>query len=198
MSNQYDKLTEEEIRDYGEEFLHVVGKKARESTAWEIQQLNEKIAALQTALARKDREAMKAELDREIPTWRQINEDSAFLAALDKRDDYTNVEYIQLLKRAWEMNDTATVKNFFKKAAEDMGHLRKPNPPAPADTRPIQYSQERGYYRSNEPRADQYVTRQFITDFYRKVSSGFYKDNPQEKQRIEQTIIQAGQRGLVR
>jgi hypothetical protein len=197
--SQNDRLTAQEIDDYGVEFLDVVGKKAREVAGPQIGYLQQQVANLAGRLAQTARDGMKTILDKDVPAWREINERPEFLAALGGKDEYSGVMYHDLLKRAWAANNVPVVKSYFEKAAQDMGYMPKPPAPQPrrSDNRPVQNG-PRGYYRGNDPANETFVTRQQISQFYRDVSAGKYRDNAAEKQRIENLILEAGRTGHVK
>src|SRR5215467_11153437 len=99
MSNSY--VTPQEIQDYGQEFLDVVGRKARETTAGQIGQLQLHVQSLCNQLHGQARRAMTEQLDRTVPDWRQVNEDPAFLQWLAGRNDYSGRIRHDELREAW-------------------------------------------------------------------------------------------------
>jgi hypothetical protein len=196
MSN--DRLTDEEIADYGEEFLQVVGKKAKEIAAPQLNYLHQKLADVENKLAHTARDDMKDALDKAVPMWREINERPEFITALELKDDYTGVKFIDLLTRAWRANDVTTVRNYFEKAAIDMGYMpRPPQPqPAPRDNRPIQNG-PRGYYRSNDPAGGRTMTRAQVAQAYDNYNRGRYKGREAEWQALERDIVELGRLGRI-
>jgi hypothetical protein len=190
------ELTPQEIDDYGEEFLSVVGKKARAEARQEfagtVQGLQQEVQGLRNQVARNDRQNMMATLDREVPNWRSINEDSRMLQALEARNEYTGAKYADELKAAWARNDIGVVLNYFRKASDDM-NASKP----PPDTRPLQNG-PRGYYRADNPPDSAYLTRAEIAKFHSDVARGYYRDRQAEKDAFDRRMIDAANKGLIR
>jgi hypothetical protein len=107
-------LTPQEIHDYGEEFLNVVGKKAREVTAGQVSQLASQVHQFNSQLHGQARQGMKAEMDRALPNWRQVNEDPRFLEWLGVRHEFVGRTRHELLQEAWASNDASRVLAIFR------------------------------------------------------------------------------------
>jgi hypothetical protein len=100
----YSKLSREEVEDYGEPFLDVVQRAS--ASAPEVRTLQQEVHNLKQQLQQEQhnrladsRERMKAELDRDIPWWHEINERPEFLAALSRKDENTGYTYHDWLKK---------------------------------------------------------------------------------------------------
>jgi hypothetical protein len=104
MSN-HSELSQQEIEDYGAEFLGVVEKKARSVAAQQTADLKNQVAQLQNQLHRNGRSSMMDYLDRSIPNWRAVNESDGFLEWLSRVDGYSGVKRHELLKQAWANNE---------------------------------------------------------------------------------------------
>jgi hypothetical protein len=114
-------LSAEEVSEYGEEFLGVVGKKAQEAATPLVQELRQEIDALKQqvgqvggSIAQNAREKMLAQLDGTGMPWREVNKDPRFFQWLALPDTYSGAIRHNLLKAAWERNDTPRAAAFFQ------------------------------------------------------------------------------------
>jgi hypothetical protein len=185
-------ISDSERSDYGDDFLDVVGRKAKEIAEPHIQALQAEVQSLRGQVARKDRNAMMEALDRDEGTknWRQINEDSRFLQALEGRDEYSGEKYITLLKSAWDRNDFQVVKSYFKKAQEDMRAPSSQFPPV----RRADGSLDRGLATSRDNAT---MTRAQIAQFHRDVAAGKYKGREKEKDAFDRAMVEAARTGRI-
>jgi len=213
-SNVHSELTPEEISDYGEEFLNVVGKKAREIAASEIARLNERIEQLtaqlngvSTNVLLNAREKMKSVLDSEIPNWREINENQDFLAWLGLKDPYSGIIRHDMLKAAWNANDANRVLAFFRGFITDDAAVNPQGKQAPITST------------SNRPRLEQFaapgrasnsgdvapspttqkpiITRAQIAQFHRDVAQGKYRGREAERKAFDAAMIEAAREGRI-
>ena len=205
-------ITDREVEEYGQEFLEVVGKKAREELAAEIVELRQTVKNLQEKLgqvggyvASTARQRMLAELDQSIPEWRELNEDPNFLAWLRLPDTYSGAIRHELLKAAYERNDTARVKAFFKGfLAEEAAVAPRSTDPDRTQTNqsgnkvPLEAFAAPGRAKSaaaTAPAEKQVFTRAQIAQFYRDVAAGKYSGREKEKERLERQIFEASREG---
>jgi hypothetical protein len=187
-----DRLTQQEIDDFGEEFLGVVQKAARQGTAFEMQQLRQQVGQLQQQAARKDRQSLNARLDAELPLWRECNQSDEFLNELAQKEPLTGYTYQQLLTHAYNTADFERVKRLFADSDAYQRIQAKHN-------MPIAQMPDGYLYRSNTatPRGKTY-TRAEIGQFYDQLHRGGFKGRENEAKRIEADIIRAGAEGRVK
>ena len=127
-------VTKEETDEYGADFLDLIGRRAREDITPEIATLKNELKALRqqvghvgTHIAMDARGRMEAELDQSMPEWRDINMEQDFLDWLSLPDAYSGANRHQLLKQAFEQNQTPRVAAFFQ------GFLREATASRPAE-----------------------------------------------------------------
>jgi hypothetical protein len=227
-------LSADEVNDYGAEFLDVVGKKAREATSsmvaglqGEIQDLKRQLGYVGGSIAQNARERMFGELDQHLPAWREINQDQKFFAWLALPDTYSGAIRHNLLKAAWDRNDTARSLAFFQgflaeEAAVDPAYsnLIQPNgsqAPQRQDAGQPQQPQPnwqgvrqnggvplesfaapgRAKAAAEIPAEKPLVKRSDITKFYADCAAGRYRGNEAEKTRLESMIFAASAEGRV-
>jgi hypothetical protein len=207
-------LTPEEVSEYGNEFLGVVAKKAKEEFSPEVQALRNQIAGLErkfegtvaqtSARARAD---MDASLDRQLPEWRDINFMQDFHSWLALPDTYSGAIRHTLLKTAYEQNNAPRVLAFFR------GFLDHEAAMAPTNSGPDLTPQNGGKIplasfaapgraktaaASNAPAEKPNFTHGQIAAFYAEVAAGRWRGREAEKERIEVQIVEAGREGRVR
>lgn len=137
-------LTDEEVKDYGEEFIDVTKRAAREIYDDKMTALEARIAALQQHVQKQETtvthvsakaEAREEEvfydtLDRLVPTWETLNVDNNFLTWLNVTDTFTGASRRALLNQAMSAKDVNRVAAFFKAFAETApGAPSKPTAP---------------------------------------------------------------------
>jgi len=214
-------VTAEEEEEFGQEFLGVVGRKAREELAGEMfklqRQLNElsgSVNSVSTVVVTSEREKMKTQLDEALPPWRQINYDERFLSWLALPDPFSGVTRHELLKSAYSSNNAARVLTFFKAfvAEEAAGSPPSPGsetPPTPTPSggngsQPGKIPLEslaapgRASPAATQVPADKpIITRQQITQFYADVAAGRYRGREAEKLENDAAIILASNEGRI-
>lgn len=138
-------LTDEEVKDYGEEFIDVTKRAAREIYDEKMTLLEARIAELQQHVQKQETtvthvsakaEAREEEvfydtLDRLVPTWETLNVDNNFLTWLNVTDTFTGASRRALLNQAMSAKDVNRVAAFFKAFAETApGAPSKPTAPS--------------------------------------------------------------------
>lgn len=210
-------LSPKEVEEYGEEFLSVVGKKAKEVYSPEITALQAEIASLKQELAGVNgvvatdaRSRFFADLERSLPNWSELNTNDAFLDWLKLPDAYSGVIRHELLNAAYERNDAPRVLAFFngflaEEAAVDPAKLA-PTPvpaatPAPGKV-PLETFAAPGRAKSTAatpaPAEKPIIHRAQISQFYLDVSAGKYRGREEEKNRLEAMIFAAEKDGRIR
>jgi hypothetical protein len=206
-------VTPEEVRDYGDELLNVVGKKAKDELNPVVQQLQAKIAELEgkfggvsNVIAQGEQERMFAHLDTTIPTWRTLNTDPNFLSWLGLTDPFSGAIRRELLTAAFKRNNAHQVAAFFN------GFLTQEAATSPAGgasagrgLTPPRASLESfaapGRAKAaapNPPAEKPTFTHAQIAAFYHDVQTGRYAGRAAEKDALEAQIFAAGREGRVR
>lgn len=209
-------ITAEEEQDYGSEFLSVVGKKAKEELSPEVSRLRQEIEGLKSQLTgvgsyvQQDvRSRMEATMNDRLPNWRDVNTDPDFLSWLKLPDPYSGVIRHELLKTAYERNDTPRVLNFFQ------GFLSEEAAMAPADSGPdfrgsastqdkvplatfAAPGRAKTAAASGAPAEKPVFTRAQIAKFYAEVAARKYVGREAEKDRVENQIFDAEREGRIR
>lgn len=144
-----------------------------------------------------------------LPNWREVNTDPDFLSWLKLPDPYSGVIRHELLKTAYERNDTPRVLNFFQ------GFLSEEAVLAPADSGPDFRSsaatqdkvplanfaapgRAKTAAASGAPAEKPVFTRAQIAKFYADVASRKYAGREAEKDRVENQIFDAEREGRIR
>lgn len=215
-------VTPEEEQDYGQEFLSVVGKKAKEEIHPEIARLEQQLAELRgqvtgvnNVVAMTAREKMEAHLDQSVPDWRELNTDPDFNAWLDLPDVFSGGIRKQLLHAAYFRNDAPRVAAFFKGFIADEAATNparagagqaavtsEGNPPGgqPAKV-PLETFAAPGRAKTTAapaPVEKPFFTRAQISQFYSDVQKGVYAGRDAEKAKVETAIYAAQREGRIR
>jgi hypothetical protein len=206
-------ITAEEENDYGSEFLTVVGKKAKEELLPIVKGYEAKIAELEERLknvggyVQQDARArMEGMLDERVPTWRDINFDPNFISWLKLPDPYSGVIRHEMLKAAYERNDTPRVVAFFngflaEEAATDPAREETGRTEAPAKPSLERFAapgRAKTAAASGAPAEKPIFTRAQIAKFYAESAAGKYRGKEAEKDRIEAQIFEAEREGRIR
>lgn len=206
-------ITPEEESDYGSEFLSVVGKKAKEEILPLIKKYETKIAQLEGQLqgvggkiAQDARQQMLNQLDEKVPNWRDINRNETFLQWLQLPDLYSGAIRHELLKAAYERNDTPRVAAFFtgflaEEAAVDPvagGMSRSEAPAKPSLEQFAAPGRAKSAAATNAPTEKPIFTRAQITKFYADAAAGKYRGRDAERDRLEAQIFSAERDGRIR
>lgn len=208
-------ITPEEEKDYGSEFLSVVGKKAKEELTPEVAKLRREIAGLKQQLngvgnyvAGNARERMENLMNEQLPNWKEVNVNSEFLNWLKLPDAYSGAIRHELLKAAYERNDAPRVLAFFKgflaeEAATNPAE-RGPDLPDGATVQPkisLETLAAPGRAKTaaaSAPAEKPSFTRAMISKFYADSAAGRYRGKEAEKDRIERQIFEAEREGRIR
>lgn len=213
---QAEKLiTEDEERDYGQDFLKVVGKKAKEELAPIIKGYEAKIAELEKKLqgvhgvvAQDSHAKMMSTLDEKLPTWRDLNTNEDFLSWLKLPDPFSGAIRHDMLKAAYAAGNASRVLAFFN------GFLAEEAAVAPAqgdsDGVPTEKvakvplaklaapGRAKTAAGSSAPAEKPIITRAQIAAFYADIANGRYRGKDAEKAKLEATIFEAQREGRIR
>ena len=214
-------FTPEEIEDYGEDLLDVIGRKARSIVEQEylpkMDELNAHINQLQQQLGETGQRVGKfetnevfAQLDREVENWRKTNVDPKFHEWLDQTDPYTGETRKELMLKAFDQKNAQRVKAFFVNyAKENAAVVPDPTDPAPSgqggmesgSTLDLENYVAPGTPRqggdAGAPKDKRRWTSAEIGRFYSDVQKGKYRSRPEDKARIEADIVAATREGRV-
>lgn len=209
-------ITPEEERDYGSEFLTVVGKKAQEvvgsvTAKYEkkIAELEQKLSGVQGTVIVSEQQRMHETLDNRVPNWREINANQEFIEWLQYPDTYSGQTRLDLLKSAYERNDAARVAAFFEgfqreaAAVAPRDSQQAPSSRAPAPAKPsLEHFAAPGRAKAAAPQsgpADKpVISRAQIAKFYADVTAGKYRGREAEQKSFENQIFEAQSEGRIR
>jgi hypothetical protein len=206
-------ITAEEENDYGSEFLTVVGKKAKEELLPIVKGYETKIAELEERLknvggyVQQDARArMETMLDDRVPTWRDINFDPNFISWLKLPDPYSGAIRHEMLKAAYERNDTPRVAAFFngflaEEAATDPAREETGRTQPPAKQSLERFAapgRAKTAAASGAPAEKPIFTRAQIAKFYAESAAGKFRGKEAEKDRLEAQIFEAEREGRIR
>lgn len=210
-------ITDKEVEDYGQDLLSVVGKRAREELSPEVAFLKNQVADLSKQMegvnARVGNDArsnLLVTLDRDLPNWRDLNENPEFISWLGLPDVLSGAIRHELLKVAFERNDALRVKAFFNgflasEAAGTPAPGAGPNSQAPgtpaAHKVPLEAFAAPGRAKTaaaSVPAEKPIITRAQITDFYAAKAAGKWRGREAEADANERLIFEATRDGRIR
>lgn len=208
-------ITEEEEKDYGQDFLNVVGKKAKEELLPIVKQYEAKITELEARLqgvsgvmAQDTQAKMLATLDDKLPDWREINRKKEFLDWLQLPDPYSGDIRHNMLKAAYAQSNASRVLAFFNGfLAEEAAVAPAMGEPDPQTTTvakvPLTNLAAPGRAKSaagstSTPAEKPIFTRAQITRFYADVAANKYRGRDAEKAKMETQIFEAQREGRIR
>lgn len=135
-------LTDDEVRDYGEDMISVIKRAAREEFEVRMVQLAGRLDRLEQLAKQVDQRATAAHsvaaetaedrywsrlLDK-VPSFEQINVSQDFLDWLEERDSFTGKKRGALLQEAHQQMNVERVAAFFERFAQDKGIAASPAP----------------------------------------------------------------------
>ena len=208
----------EERDDYGEEFMDVVGRRAREEYFPEFEMLSERLKRLesgQTAISqvveKTQQRGLYDTLSDAVPDWREINHHPLFLNWLTIPDPYSGVPRAELLKNAFSRQDTQRVVNFFQgflteavgppTTSSSPGNAAPPLSNGQASGRPsLEDFAAPGRARSGQPQMPPdkpTYTQAWIAQFSADKRMGKYRGREADAEAIERDIYQAQHEGRI-
>lgn len=214
-------FTPEEIADYGEDLLDVIGRKARQIVEQEyrptINSLESELKTLRTQVGETGQKVAKQEtnevfavLDREVKDWRKTNTDPEFHEWLEQVDPFSGETRKDLLLRAFNRKNAQQVKAFFESYTQENAAVI----PNTADSTPsgqggtdtgsrldlneyVAPGTPKGGGNAGAPRDKRVWTSAEIGKFYSDVQKGRYKNRAEDKARIEADIVAATREGRI-
>lgn len=214
-------FTPEEVADYGEDLLDVIGRKARMIVETEylpqMNKLNSEVSTLRTQLGETGQKVGKfetnevfAQLDATVKDWRTINTDPVFHEWLDQTDPYSGQTRKDLMLNAFNRKNAHQVRAFFNGFMQENAAVVTPS----ADPQPSGQGGTQGstlnlgdYIAPGTPKSGGDIgapkekriwTNKEIGAFYSSVQKGHYKGRPDDKVRIEADIVAATREGRIK
>jgi len=208
-------ITPDELNDYGEEFLTVVGKKAREELLPEIRKRDDEIARLKSQLSGVNgyvshdaQSRMEQHLDTSVANWRELNYNPDFLSWLALPDSYSGAIRHELLKEAWDRRDASRVANFFKgflaeeavvaPVGSEPDRSGTPVAKVPLESLAAPGRAKTAASGNTTPAEKPTFTRAQIAAFYADAASGKFRGREADKERLERQIFEAQRDGRIR
>jgi hypothetical protein len=213
-------LTEQEIADYGPEFVDVMSRVAQATAAplqHEIQSLKGQLGHVQQETGNAFLTRMDATISAAIPGWADLNNDPRFVSWSKLPDVFSGAIRKTLMQEAWNSGDAHRVVAFFQAfLAEEAatnpqgsnGQMRPVprtvdalTPPA-APTQP-QMSLEtfaapgRAHSAGSAPVEKQYYTAAQITKFYTDCAAGRWRGHEQQRAALDADIMLAQREGRI-
>ena len=206
-------ITDDEARDYGEDFLKVVGKKAKEELGPIIKQYEAQIADLKrqmsgvSSVVQQDTQKKLIDsLDNQQPQWRDLNTNEEFLDWLRLPDPFSGAIRHDMLKAAYAQGNASRVLAFFngflaEEAAtspdrgEPVTGTRVPKVPLETLAAP---GRAKSAASTSGPAEKPIFTRAQIASFYADVAAGRYRSKDAEKNKLEAQIFEATREGRIR
>lgn len=208
----FNKLSPEEVEEYGEDLIDVIRRAAVEAVGNQIAELqgkveniHQQVGGVTQVVGETKREKVFAKLDQQVENWRELNRSPEFLEWLRETDPYSGNQRGVMLRKAFDSAEADRVIAFFKgflnehaavSPSQSAGsHKGKPNVDANRLVAP-------GKTRANKVSAGaqddkRFYTEQEINDFYKAVSRGDYRKKPEEKDKQERDIFRALNEGRV-
>lgn len=212
----FESLTDDERREYGEDLLGVVGKKAMAEVAPILKKMQDRLdAQAATIKSLSGTQSVNAQqkvldvLDDKVPGWRVINDSEEFLAWLALPDAFSGAIRHNMLKEAFAQGNASRVMAFFsgfnaEAAATAPAGTPKPTPaadPAPRVTLEELAAPGKAKAAPSSAGAEApkpIITRAQISAFYAEVAAGRWKGRDAEKLAAEKMIFDAGNEGRIR
>ena len=216
-------ISTDEVNEYGEDLLEIVGRKAMLALAPTLDQISQRLNALEQGVGGMqqkaeltDRQKVYVVLNDEVPNWRDVNTSEEFKAWLSEADPYAGRPRGALLNDAFEQNDAERVAKFFQGYLNEQTTVQPsgqvPNQPATptADAEPQAAqvdletlvspggAQEAAPASAQGDTAGKHFTQAEIAAFYSDVQKGRYKGREAEKDALERQIADAVKYGRIR
>lgn len=202
-------VTDKDIETYGPELMDVIGRKAAEMAQQivaqemgklkpELDKVNQTVGAVATQAYKSSEEKFYGELTREVPDWKEVNSNQAWLAWLGEIDPLSGVPRQVYLDNAAKNMDHARTAALFN-AFKDSAGLNKPaEPAAPAKPQLSPSPRTVGTASAPTPREPQTsVTRSEIAAHYRRGATDTGYRGSKEHAAMEARIADAMATGRV-
>jgi hypothetical protein len=220
--DKQQRLKAEDVEAYGEDMINVIRATAHDEFMPTIAELRKENSRLKEQLGgvadytrKSEVQQTEALLNKEVPNWRQVNEDPEFLQWLGEPDPFSGRLRHDLLQEAGV--NGPRILAFFKAYLTESQAIRgrqeapqqAPQPPQAQRQGPIvdptslvapgrPAVQNAGAGAAVDSEEPQIFTQKQITTFYREVQQGKWKNRPQDKDKLERAIHKAAMEGRVR
>jgi hypothetical protein len=178
-------LTRKDVDDFGYELLDVAQRAAQHAVGPELAQLHEANADLRGQLEQETKQRLDAMLDREIPQWRLINSDPAWLNWLAQVDEFNGCSRQSLLNDAVARGNAFRVIQIFKGFLREQGGAGQPAAAGSAPRRA-----------ARAPSGQRVYDRSEITRMWARRRKGQISDEVWA--RWEAELVAAGREGRIR
>ena len=221
-ANGHSTLTDQEIADYGPEFVDVMRRVAAETAGplqAEIQNLRGQLGHVQQETGNAFLNRMNSSLSAAIPRWAELNKDPRFIEWSQLPDIFSGAIRKQLMQDAWNSGDPNRVIAFFQAflaeeaATNPQGQSQQrmppssrmvvtdtpvnpPTPGAPLDLASLA-APGRAHSAGGQPAEKPVYTAAEITRFYTDVAAGRWRGRDAQRIAIDQDIILAQREGRI-
>lgn len=201
-------LTPEDEKTYGPELIDMTQRAARAAVLNDIEEVRQRQDELARREQRLQNQTVLNQLDVQLPNWRQVNVDPAFLEWLRLPDVYSGGVRGQMLREAFQAASVPRVLAFFNgylAEAKATGQLAADPSPAPAQPRtpavPLATlaAPGRPLPASDNPRIPDkpHFTRAQIAEFYSHRGMQRYIGREADRKADEQLIFEAQREGRI-
>jgi hypothetical protein len=212
-------VTDQEAEEYGDEFLSVVGKRAREEYVPEFDRLAERLKRLEgriegasTVLERSEKQKLYDGLQASVPNWRDVNRSEDFKTWLQQPDTYSGRRRYDMLTEAFSRHEADRVVAFFRGFLTEAAGLPTEPQAREHSAPPLPTGQGSGKKPSLEdfaapgrarsapqdlPPDKPTYTNAWIAKFMADKLAGKYRGREADANAIEQDIFQAQHEGRI-
>jgi len=216
-------ISEQELADYGPEFIDVVRRAATEVAAplqEEIKNLRGQLGSVQQETGNAFLTRMHATIGGLIPNWQDLNRHPAFIQWVQLPDVFSGGIRQQLMQEAWNSGDAHRVAAFFRaflaeeaavdpragaRAPQPSPASLAPGPPAAAPGVPLGTrlsldqlaAPGRAQSSAQMPADKPMYTAQDISRFYTDCAAGKWRTREAERAAIDADIIAAQHEGRI-
>lgn len=212
-------VKDEEVKEFGEDLTDFIKRVAQEAVLpavdQKLQPVQQQVAEVRQSASKvaersvqSEHEKLLATLDREIPGWRQQNNDPGFLDWLAQVDLFSGAKRGDLLRQAYEGFDAPRIVAFFKGYRNEHAVVTPPAPAAaPAEPDASQRKLDE-FVAPGTPKAGptgaqtgagkRTWTQAEIKQFYDDAAAGKFRNNKARRDELERDIHAAVREGRVR
>ena len=203
-------LTAEDEKTFGPEIIDLAKRAALETVAPQIDTLRNENQQLRQRVNATAANNVYADLNSQIPNWRDINTSPRFLQWLSLRDLYSGEVRGKLLRQAFAAADAPRVLTFFNGFLTEeraTGHLVDPAAPQPALQPPRDAAVNlltlaapgvRPASDTNAPADKPIFTHKQVAEFYSHQGRARYVGRDEDRKADERLIFEAQREGRIR
>lgn len=201
-------VTAEQVAEYGPELIELINSVVKDATAEHVKEINflkGQLKQTDTQLAGNAREQLLVNLNTQVPDWEAINTSKEFVDWLALPDAYSGDIRHNMLKAAFEANNSPRVIAFFKgflaelaamaPAEEEPGKRIVPKTPLKSLAAPGRAKSTAAP--SNAPAEKPIFTAHQIAQFYTDKSLGKWRGRENEAKELEAAIFLAQAEGRI-